>query len=286
MPVTQGLKDHLAGNVVFVCPIWKITSRDGLVAAYCSHSRPGVGNSWNPLTPFTFNGVNYAPAPVTNTRDLHRIGLRPNSTEITGAFDNLITRVDVEIGRWKLATVDYEYVCYLDLSLGSMGKISGVVGQINPKGPLYEMEFLSNAHLLDQQIGDLTSPTDRNAFPAGVNKATWTVSRNVVSSTNRRNLVIDGVAKPNSYFKHGVLTVTTGAAANQRSAGMEIKDNVGNAIELQLPMPSDFVAGNVVSLVAGYQGTREEARDRFGAMIDSDSEPDVPGMKQLLSYPG
>lgn len=288
---SSGMTNHLAGNAIFVCPAWKIISRDGLTAAYASHSRSSVGRVFNPAPAFTFGSVTYKPARVQNTRDLHKIGVSPDSTEITGFFDDVITRADVEGGRWKLAKVTYEYLCYFDLSLGSTGKIIGVVGSIVTKGFGYKMEFLSNGNILQQLIGELTSPTDRNTFPAGLDKADYTVVRHVVSSADRRHLIIDGAAPVNDYYKNGVVVFTTGA--NSRYTGMEIKSNTGSAIELQLPMPSEISGettlgagdGDTVALLAGYDGTREQLRDKFADMESGNFEPDLPGLRTIFSYP-
>lgn len=286
VPATSAaMKTSLASNILTVCPIWTITSQDGLVAAYAAHTRPTVGRLINGAPPFLFNGVTYKVRTVQTTRDMHKIGLSPNSTELFGLFDEKITLEDVNGGRWKMARIAYEYVNYLDLTQGSTSKIAGVAGKWMPLGNLaYQVELMSKATLLDQHIGDLTSDTDRSPFPKGVSKAAFTVTRNVVSSADRRHLVIDGAAKPDHYYQYGVLKVTTGI--NSKYPGMEIKDNVGNIIELVLSMAGDFTAGNVVTLLAGYDGTREQARDKFGAMLDFRGEADIPGMKTVYSYPG
>jgi hypothetical protein len=66
---------------------------------------------------------------------------------------------------------------------------------------------------------------------------------------------------------------------------MEIKGNVGNAIELQLPMMHTIVIGDTLNLIAGYDGTRDQARDKFAAMDAFQGEPDLPGLKGIIEYP-
>jgi hypothetical protein len=66
---------------------------------------------------------------------------------------------------------------------------------------------------------------------------------------------------------------------------MEIKDNIGNDIELQLPMMSDIAISDTVSLLAGYDGSRTQARDKFSAAENMSAEPDLPGLKAILRYP-
>lgn len=289
MPSTSAaMINELAGNITTECPIWKIISRDGLVAAYAAHTRATVGRLINGAPPFTFGGVTYACAPSQSTRDMHKIGLSPNSTELFGVFDSVITRVDVENGRWKLAKIVYEYVNYLDLSMGSTGKMVGVAGKWVPGDPTYTVEFMSNSSLLQQLIGELTSPIDRNNFPAGVVKATWQSVRNIVSVTDRRTFVVDGTAKPNDYWKYGVIFWNTGA--NATAPGMEIKSSTGNTIQLQLPMPADIKGptpgpADQVTMLAGYDGTRNQIRDRFADAIDMNAEPDLPGINKIFTYP-
>jgi len=66
---------------------------------------------------------------------------------------------------------------------------------------------------------------------------------------------------------------------------MEIKDNTGNVIELQLPMRSDIAISDTVSLLAGYDGSIEQARDKFGAAENFSGEPHLPGLRSILKYP-
>jgi uncharacterized phage protein (TIGR02218 family) len=287
-PATTMIED-LQRNVGYIIPIWKIISRDGLVAAYTSHTRTSSGRGYNPglysPQPFLFNGINYLATSAYAAQDSHKIGLSPSSTEINGVFDSIITKQDVEGGRWKLAKIVFEYVDYLNLSLGSVSKIVGVAGAWSTNGPTYKVEMLSNANLLQQLIGDTTSPTDRQVFPAGLNRSAWTVTRNVTTPAppDRRHFTVDGATIPDHYYENGVAIFLTGD--NNLYPGMEIKDNIGNTIELELQMPADIVAGNQVSLLAGYDGTRQQNKARFDDMIDFDGEPDLPGLKTLMSYP-
>jgi uncharacterized phage protein (TIGR02218 family) len=283
---TPAMIDALGSNIFWPCPIWKLTSRDGLTAAYAAHTRFTVGRGINPTQAFVFNGVTYKPSVTNVARDVLKIGLTANSVQVDGIFDDIITRPDVEAGRWKMAKIVYEYVNYLDLSMGSTRQIKGIAGKWVIAGFGYQTELLSNSVLLEQLFGHLTSPTDRNNWPAGVPKASFTVARNVTASPDRRHLTIDGAPPPNDYYKYGVIRWLNGPLS--KTSGMEIKGNVGSALELMLPMPADISAtgpNNQVTLLAGYDGTREQARDKFNDVIDMDCEPDLPGLRTVLSYP-
>lgn len=287
MSTSAELKDHAAGNICTMIPIWKMTSSSGIIAAYMQHTRPTSGRGFNlgggVSTLFTFNGVIYTPSVVEASRPTHSIGLSPSNVECTGILDEIVTKDDINDGVWKDAPITFEYVNFLDLTMGSTGIIEGFTGKFDIQGVTFKVELRSKSAPLHQLIGDITSPIDRNSFPAGVDPASWTISRNVVSSTDRRNFVIDGTAKGDRYFRYGLADFTTGANAD--NPPMEIKDSVGNAIELQLPMQSAIAPGDVVSLLAGYDGTRDVARDTYADAIDLNSEPDLPGLKAVLSYP-
>jgi len=96
------------------------------------------------------------------------------------------------------------------------------------------------------------------------------------------NFTVNGTAQANDYFSYGRAEFTSGANSGLK---MEIKSNVGNAIKLQLPMRSTIAIGNTVTLIAGYDGTREQARDKFGAAAAFNGEPDLPFLRGIISYP-
>src|SRR5688572_20202422 len=127
-----------------------------------------------------------------------------------GVFDERITRSDLELGRWSRAAIVFEYVDYLNLSEGSTGKIAGVLGKVEILNSVaYKMEMLSKSEALQPLLGELTSPTDRNSFPAGVNPSAFTSNRTVTAVTDRRNFTVDGTIQPNNYFRYGLATFLT-----------------------------------------------------------------------------
>lgn len=278
---------YLADPGTTMCPLWKMTARDGLIAAYVMHSRGTSGRNINSggaiTTRFTFNGQIYKPSTIEASRPTRSIGLNPNSVECSGVFDDIVTKSDVEGGRWKEAEILYELVNFLDLSMGSTAQISGFTGKFDLLGTSFKVEFRSKASKLHSLIGELTTPIDRNPFPAGVNPIDFTFARNIISSTNRSNFVVDGTVEEDDYWQYGTVVWTSGANVNEPP--MEIKASVGNTIELQLPMRSAISVADEVNLLAGYNGTRDQARDKFGDAEDLNSEPDLPGLKGVITYP-
>lgn len=272
---------HLQSNVTFLVSVWHMTSAEGEVAAYCAHTRN-----------LTFDGVNYFAAPVQPARFEQTLGvLEANKVELFGVFDSVISEEEVQGGKWKNAPIEYQFIAYDPATgaasatvTGSVQKMRGQAGKFQINNGTFRVEFRSLSDRLQQDIGELTSGLDRNRTPEalGVDMTPFTHARSVVSSADRRNFVVGGTAQANNYFKYGRATFTSGANSGQ---SMEIKSNTGNTIELQLPVRSTIAASDGVTLYAGYDSTRDQARDKFNAAINMNAEPDLPGIKSVISYP-
>jgi len=253
-----------------------MTAQDGTITAYAQHTRVLV-----------FGGVTYYPAPIEIATLSSSIGLKTNSSQLIIPLDNIVTRKNVEAGKWKSADLVLEYVNYLDPSMGSTGKQIGKTGKIELIGPTVKIEFRSLSSLLSQTIGELTSPADRNAFPLStadnvVNESSYIITRNVDVVTSNRVFTVDGAALEDNYYRYGRIKFTSG---QNNSQYMEIQENAGNLVTLQLPM-SDLVAhGDSVELLAGYDGSMAECRDRFSDGVNFNGENTLPGLRKALSFP-
>jgi uncharacterized phage protein (TIGR02218 family) len=279
---TTPQKEALAANVTWCTgdPIIKVTARDGEVAAYAPHTRY-----------LDIGGTLYSPYyPVDAARPSTRVGLQPDSGEFRAPFDDIITKADVLGGRWRGAraytafVVDYRNV----VTLGVVQERTWLVGRIKPRGSMFTMELLGRTQALSQPIGEVTAPIDRHRTPEelGVNIASFTHAATVTTVTDRR-IFTTGVSQADvggvPYFRYGRAIWLTGA--NAGTPGMEIEDNDGAEITLQLPMRSDIEVGDTLELIAGYDGTLEQARDKFDMAINFNGEPHLPGMMRFLTYP-
>ncbi len=278
---TVAQKEALAANVTYCCQIWKITAKDGATLAYASCD-----------CPVTIGGTTYQPfSPADPARVAAKTGLKPDSSEILSVFDDVITEADVRGGRWTGARIYSAFVVnYRDVTLGVVGEHNGFAGKVRPRGAVqFTMEFLSLSQALAQMIGDETSPIDRNRKPddLGISMAAFTFAATVtaVTSTDRRTFTVNlSPAKADNYFQYGRAEWATGANAGLK---MEVKSNTGNVMTLTLNMRSAIAVGDTLSLIAGYDSTREQARDKFGstAIENFQGEPDLPGLKTALTYP-
>jgi len=150
-------------------------AKDGTRASYCAHTRN-----------LTFNSLDYSAAPVEASRANLTLGLmEANTTDLYGVFDDTVTEEDVIGGKWNNAEIVTELVNYLDLSQGSVRRMKGNVGKFNIKNGSYIVEFQSLSARLRQEIGELTSPVDRNTLAELVDDlAPYTFARNVTAVTD------------------------------------------------------------------------------------------------------
>lgn len=274
MPVDPALIDRAASNVTWLCVVWAMIASDGTEARYAAHTRD-----------ITFDSESYLAAPVEPTRFSEILNvLEPNHLELFGVLDDIVTEEDIQGGKWKNAELRVYYIDYLQPNLGWLKTFKGQAGKIPINNGTFRVEFRSLADKLSQEIGDVTSPNDRNRRPEdlGVSMGSFTFSRTVTAVVDRRNFTVNGTAQINDFFAFGRAEWTGG---DNDGLEMEVKANVGNVIELQLPMRSVIQVGDTVDLIAGYDGSREQARDKFGAMENFDGEPDLPGLRTVLRYP-
>lgn len=280
MSVSTAMKEALQSNVTFLCDVWKMTAADGAVAAYAAHTMD-----------LPYNSVTYKAAPVEPARAVRKIGLEPDTAELTGVFDEQVTRVDVDRKRWANARIVREIVCYTDLTLGYALKQSGFAGKIDRTGEVFTVEFLSLSHPLSQTIGDLTSNTDRNRTIEATGIATpssFYHSGTVLSVTSQRKFRISHVAANDTYFQNGRAEFTSGLNNGLKmeiKTGVRVDSNTRTEIELQLAMPYTIAIGDTVRLVRGYKGTRDDAKDIDAeAVLNAEAEWELAPWGVILKY--
>lgn len=283
MPATTAQKEALASNVIWPCDIWQITARDGTIARYASHSRNLI-----------YDSNTYLATPNEPSTSVIQIGLEADTSEMTGVFDDTITKANIEAGKWKRAAITKEIIIdYRNPALGTVRKQKGYVGKIEPMGSYaYKLEFRSITDLLRQKIGDLTSNSDRirTLSELGVNVASFTHATTVSTVTDRRKFKVPYIQPIADYLVNGLVDFTNGPNASYPA--MEIKSAVTTdagtrtEIELHLPMPATITAAETLNLIRGYKGTRDDAK-LIGAtaVLNAQSEWEIPSMSFVLRYP-
>jgi uncharacterized phage protein (TIGR02218 family) len=277
---TAEMKDHLAGNVTTLCTIVKLTRTDGLVVAYASHSRP-----------ITFNSVTYNPSTIELTTPTVSVGLEPNTYQIQGAFDDYITKKDVEDGLWRGAEVLREVVNYFDLTMLSTDIIRGYVGKATPNGGAFVIDVNSISVKLGQAVGDIVQSTDRRRRLDEVlsDISSYTHAGTVKSVTSNRKFKIDYVQPSANYFRYGLIQWASGANDGleaQIKSSTTTDSGTRTEIELQKSMPNAVAVNDVGGFIMGYDGARASATALGVEAIESfDAEPDMMPTDTLIQYP-
>jgi uncharacterized phage protein (TIGR02218 family) len=285
MTVSASMISHMASNVTFLIPLWSMLAQDNTRASFVAHTRPIV-----------FNSLSYTAAPVEPSRFTQTLGLDANHVELFGVFVDIVTEENLQGGKWKNAKIVFEYIAYDPATgaasatvTGSVGKMKGQAGKFSINNGTFRLEFRSLSDLLSQEVGELTSPMDRNRRPEdlGVSMAAFTHATTVSSFTDRMKFKVSYVQPAADYFRYGRAEWSSGANSGLK---MEIKSSATTdsgtktEIELQLPVRGVIAVSDGVTLIAGYDGSREQARDKFGAMEQFNGEPDLPGLKAVLKY--
>jgi uncharacterized phage protein (TIGR02218 family) len=272
---------HLAGSPLYIYDVWKLTARDGTIAAYANCSRS-----------ITFGGLLYKASPAESTRGSRVLGLEADGAELQGAFDEQIAKSDLFTHKWDDARITKDWVYFFNPDgYGSALTQKGFVGKITPGNGIFVIEFRSLSSRLDQTIGKLTSPIDRRrrADETGVNMAPYTHNTSVDSiQTQRRIFKVPYVQPTDNYFRYGIATFTSG---NNNGKQLEIKSSTTTdggtrtQIELQHSTPANLTVADTMTLVIGYDGTLAAAKALGSeAVISLDGEPTMPLADDILRY--
>jgi uncharacterized phage protein (TIGR02218 family) len=150
---------------------------------------------------------------------------------------------------------------------------SGTVGEITFNDEGLTMEALDEMKLLEDNFGRTYTVTDPYTFgdpQFGLDENDYldTGSVNFVLS-NRLKFKADGnmTSQASGWFTFGKLTFTSGLNTGY-SGEVKIHDKdpnplIDTSIEFFIPTPYPFSAGDTFEIIAGYDGSLEQSRDKF-----------------------
>jgi hypothetical protein len=153
--ISSALLAHLQGDVRTVCTLWLITRTDNATFGFTDFDQP-----------LTYGGVTYAPqGGYTHSNIESNSDLSTSNMELSAIFDSAaITPVSLESGLWDYASVSVALVNYNDLTMGSAILDSGYIGQVTIQNGMYKAELRGLAQVMQQDQGDVYSPTCRAVF--------------------------------------------------------------------------------------------------------------------------
>jgi uncharacterized phage protein (TIGR02218 family) len=266
---------HLDCNVTNLCTLWKVTSTAGTIIRYCNHTRDITYNS----ELYTAFAIQPSSFDSTNT-------LAANNQEIISPVTATgFSEFDLLSGKWDFARVEISVINYLNPAYGHARRIVGKIGEVTFENGRFIGEFRGLTQLLDQELGDLASPTCRAILgdaACGVNLAPFTHATSVTQVQEDYSIFHVGTTQANGYFRYGKATFTSG---DNNGISAEIKDNIGARIVLMLPLFREIDIGDNVTLIRGCDKTRTTCRDVFNNTLRMRAEPDLPGRDKVLKFP-
>lgn len=150
--ISPAMLAHLASDTRTVCNMWQITRKDAQVFGFTDHD-----------TPIKYNGVVYGTLGGFSTHALEFEDTgAPTNTEVIALFDSgPVNESDILAGLWDNALVNVFMINYMDLTMGQVSLASGFTGQFQVMNGKYVAEFRGLAQLIQQDAGEVYSPTCR-----------------------------------------------------------------------------------------------------------------------------
>lgn len=273
---SSNLGNHFTQETTTLCTLWKVTRVDGAVYGFTDASKnlTYLGVTYNAAT-------GHVPSDITTNSSLS-----VDNLEVEAILDSsTITEEDIAAGKWDYAEVEIMLVNYLDLTQGHMGQRKGWMGNVRTGRTSFIAELRGMTQKLQQQIGELYSPSCRATLGdtrCKVNLASYTFPGTVDYIYSNRTFAAVDVTQPNEYFEYGIVTWTSGLNIG---LSMEIKTYTVGNIVLQLPMPYDIGLADTFNIIAGCAKRITDCKDKFNNVVNFRGEPYFPGVDQIYKGP-
>lgn len=271
---SAGLVGHLAGEVTTLATCWKVTRRDGTIMGFTDY----VDN-------LVVSGVTYVAATgATPTGIASSNQFSVDNLDVQGILSSdAITEQDIGAGVYDYAAIEIFGVNVSDLTQGVMYYRVGWLGEVTVKNGQFTAELRGLAQKLQQNIGEVFSPSCRATFGDShckIDLAGFTVTGTVTSVTSQQAFISADLTQDSGYFTGGEVQWLTGANAGLR---MEVKTFLNGQATFVLPMPNAIAAGDTFKAIAGCDKSFPTCYSRFANAANFRGEPYVPGMDSLLA---
>lgn len=277
--ISSTLAAHLASDCTTLAWLIKLTRRDGSVLGFTTFDKP-----------LTTGGVTYhANSAMTASAMSSTANLATDNLEITGILSSAgLDDADIEAGLYDNARVDV-YVCnWADLTQGVVQMRRGWLGQIVRAGGQYVAELRGLHDALQHVIGEYYTAEcryDLGDSRCTVNLSAITVTGVVASVTDNATFVDTTRSESDGTFNYGKLTFTNGL---NKGLSMEVKNftALSQTFSLWLPMPNTLQAGDTYTVYPGCDKRLTTCRDKFSNVVNFGGFPYIPGVGNILKYPG
>lgn len=274
LSVSGQLKTELTlGRVARFC---RIELTDGTVIALTSHE-----NS------LTADGDTYvsipdlAPSSMLQSAD----GTVDNQKVFTNWLSGSLEIEEVFAGKYDDADLEIGWIGWNMTTPERLILFSGKMGEITWDDTGMTSEGLSDVKVLEKNIGRTYTANDPFSFGDshwGLSAGSFTDTGSVdVILTQRYKFKIlgDAATQPDGYFSYGQLTWTSG---NNNGLQSEVKihevngdANIGKSFELYIPTPYTIQVGDTFSVVAGYDGSFDQCKNKFNNVVNFGGFPHI-----------
>lgn len=278
-PISTALQSHLDGELTTLAYLVKITRTDGVVKGFTTHDQN-----------ISIGGVTFkADGAMTSSALQTSSTLAADNMEITGILNSdEVADADIAAGLYDHARVDVSVCNWADTSQGTLQLRRGWMGQIARAGLHYTAELRGLHDLLQRPIGAYYTPEcrfDLGDSNCAVNITALTVTGSVTSLMDKANFIDTSRSEASGIFNYGKLMWTSG---NNNGAAMEVKnwDADSQIFTLWLPMPTAIEIGDTYSVYPGCDKRFATCRNTFSNAANFGGFPYVPGIGNILKYPG
>lgn len=210
-----------------------------------------------------------------------------DTLNLAGFGSSYITIADIRAGKWDKAAFEVIIFNAGNVSDGKVIKRAGWLGQSRISYNAWEFELQSLTRVLNNNIGETSSPTCRNDLGdarCGINLGSHTVTGTVTSSASNTSLVDTGRSEAEGHFTQGKLTFTSGA---NNGLSFEVKTYTASTktFVLYLATPYTIAAGVTYSVSRGCQKRLiNDCKTIFNNVVNFQGEHYLPGNDKLQRY--
>lgn len=280
--ITNLFKTQLSSQVTTHATLWKITRTDGVILSFTNH-----------IEDITYNNVLYKHNDAVDISSIAtKSDLSVDNMDLLGFLrDTGVTEEDIFADLYDGALVEILMVDYNDLSKGHLVLKTGYIGEIKKTKNIFTAEVRGLTQKLEQNFGNVYSPTCRARFcdekckinPTGtvtISGQTYnlTVNGTITQALNNRLLFDNSRTEPVAFFNYGFIQFTSG---RNKGYKMEVKNFENTKILLFLPMAKAIKIGDTYTMQAGCDKYFATCCGKFNNAINFRGEPHLPGRDKV-----
>ncbi|MEM6832525.1 MAG: DUF2163 domain-containing protein [Pseudomonadota bacterium] len=271
------LHAHLGQADTTLALCWRITRVDGVALGFTQHD-----------CPLYLEGLWYQPAPGFDISKIERTASAAvDNLDVSGAFTNAaLTEADLSMGRYNDAQLTIFRVNWADLSMGIQPIASGLIGRVSRRDDAFTAELRGLKHRLGYRATEDYTPDCRAKMGdkrCRVDLSRFTHRVSLTAQTDVATFTYSGETLADGYLDFGQLRYLGGQLVGQDAVILKHESGsltLSEAPSVPLSFPID------VRVMAGCDRRLETCSSKFGNAANYRGEPHIPGIDNLLYYPG